>query len=338
MSGTNGGRWDAEKAQEWYRQLPWLCGFNYLPSTAVNSTEMWQRETFDPDTIRREMGWARDIGLNCCRVFAQALVWGADPGGLTERLDQFLGIAEASGILTLPVLFDDCAFAGKEPYLGPQEEPLPGIHNSGWTPSPGPTRADDRSAWPRRREYVTALLTRFGQDARILAWDLYNEPGNEGRGARSLPLLQAAFGWAREAAPSQPLTSGVWDWDEDRREINDFLLAASDVLTFHEYAGADRLTQTIARLRGAGRPILCTEWMARTLDSRFETHLPFFRQESVGCFFWGLVNGRTQTHFPWGSVEGGPPPRVWFHDLLDGQGRPYSEQETTLIRQMTTPA
>ena len=221
MSEPNGGRWSAEKAQEWYGRLPWLCGFNYLPSTAVDSTEMWQRETFDPDTIRRELGWVQELGLNCCRVFLQALVWDADPDGQAERLEQFVGIAHDHGMATLPILFDDWAFAGKEPYLGPQAEPLPGIHNSGWTPSPGPARADEPSSWPRLHEYVAAQLSRFGQDERVLGWDLYNEPGNEGRGPRSLPLLRAAFEWAREAAPMQPLTLGVWAWDEDRHEINE---------------------------------------------------------------------------------------------------------------------
>ncbi len=334
MSEMSSARWSAEKAWEWYEDRPWLCGFNYLPSTAVNSTEMWQRETFDPETIRRELGWAQEIGLNGCRVFVQALVWDADPDGLADRLERFLGLADDHGLATLPILFDDCAFAGKEPYLGPQTAPVPGVHNSGWTPSPGTAWADDPNAWPRGREYVTTLLSRFGQDGRVLAWDLYNEPGNEGRGARSLPLLQAAFEWARQAGPVQPLTSGVWAWDEERQGINDFLLAESDVLTFHEYADAVHLEQTIARLTGSGRPVLCTEWMSRTMSSRFETHLPIFRHEHVGCFFWGLVNGRTQTHFPWGSVEGAPPPPVWFHDLLNGQGMSYREEEAALIRQV----
>jgi len=334
MRGTTDARWSAEKAWDWYGSRPWLCGFNYLPSTAVNSTEMWQRETFDPETIRRELGWAQEIGLNCCRVFVQSLVWEADPDGLADRLDQLLGIADDHGISTLIILFDDCAFAGREPYLGPQAAPVPGVHNSGWTPSPGPKRADDPTAWPRLREYVTALVSRFGQDDRVLGWDLYNEPGNEGRGARSLPLLQAAFEWARQAEPAQPLTSGVWAWDEDRREINDFLLVQSDVLTFHEYADAAHLEETLARLKGNGRPVFCTEWMSRTFGSRFETHLPIFKEEGVGCFFWGLVNGRTQTHFPWGSPENAPPPALWFHDLLNGEGRPYSEDEVALIRRV----
>jgi hypothetical protein len=234
----------------------------------------------------------------------------------------------------MPILLDDCAFAGREPYLGPQAEPVPGVHNSGWTPSPGPTRADDPAAWPRLEGYVTALVSRFGRDRRVLAWDLYNEPGNEGRGPRSLPLLRAAFGWARQVNPDQPLTSGVWTWGEEMRGINDFLRAESDVVSFHEYGDLARLGDVLAVLKTTERPILCTEWMSRTGGSAFGTHLPALRRENVGCFFWGLVNGRTQTHFPWGSPAGAPPPPIWFHDLLDGAGRPFREDEVALIRQV----
>ena len=138
MNETVSTRWSAEKAWDWSRRLPWLCGFNYLPSTAVNSTEMWQSETFDPDTIKRELEWAQQIGLNCCHIFVQALVWDADPDGLADRLDQCMGIAQAHGMATLPILFDDCAFAGREPSLGPH-------------PSSASTTAGGRQALDRRR-------------------------------------------------------------------------------------------------------------------------------------------------------------------------------------------
>ena len=326
-------KWTPEKAWAWYDRQTWLCGFNYMPSTAVNSTEMWQRETFDLGTIKRELGWARSIGLNACRVFLPYLVWEADPDGLLTRLETFLTTADECGITTLPVLFDDCAFAGREPYLGPQDEPTPGVHNSGWTPSPGPKFADDPAAWPRLREYVQSVVSRFRDDPRMLGWDVYNEPGNSGRSGRSLPLLRAAFDWISEAEPTQPVTAGVWTWDEAFAGLNDVSLAASDMITYHEYGPLERQREVLTRLRALGRPVLCTEWMSRTLGSPFETHLPFLRQERVGGFFWGLVNGRTQTHYPWGSGEGAPPPPVWFHDLLDAQGQPYRVEEVELIRQ-----
>ena len=262
----------------------------------------------------------------------QYVVWEADPDGLAERLGQFLEIAEQNGLVTLPILFDDCAFANREPYLEAQDEPTPGLHNSGWTPSPGPKIADDPGAWPRLREYVQSLVSRFANDPRVLAWDVYNEPGNSERFGRSLPLLRAAFEWVRECGPTQPVTAGVWVWDEAFAGLNAFSLAASDVVTYHEYGDLDKEREVLGRLREAGRPVFCTEWMSRTLGSPFGTHLPFFRQEQVGCFFWGLVNGRTQTHFPWGSVTGAPPPPVWFHDLLLTNGRPYRAEDVTLIR------
>ncbi|HJN66738.1 MAG TPA: hypothetical protein QF761_11080, partial [Pirellulales bacterium] len=41
-------RWSKEKAWNWYNKVSPIVGCNYLPRTAVNMTEMWQRESFDP--------------------------------------------------------------------------------------------------------------------------------------------------------------------------------------------------------------------------------------------------------------------------------------------------
>lgn len=59
-------QWSKEQAQAWYQQQGWLCGFNYLPSTAVNWTDIWQEETFDPETIDRELGWAGRRAITRC--------------------------------------------------------------------------------------------------------------------------------------------------------------------------------------------------------------------------------------------------------------------------------
>ena len=324
-------QWTAQKAQAWYQSRPWPCGFNYVPSTAINSTEMWQAETFDPATIDRELGWAQALGLNACRVFLQYLVWEHDPVGFNARFAQFLEIADLHGISVLPVFFDDCAFAGKQPYLGPQDAPTPGVHNSGWTPSPGKTRVEDRSAWPKLEEYVTDITTRFGSDSRVLAWDIYNEPGNEGMGDRSLPLLEAAFGWTRAADPSQPLTAASWNLE--LVTLNEFSWANSDLISFHSYAPLGDLEAELAHLHSYGRPILCTEWMRRGNNlSLVETHLPILARAKAGSYFWGLVSGKTQTRFPWGSPVGAAEPPLWFHDLLHTDGTPYADAEIAVIR------
>jgi hypothetical protein len=62
-------RWPADKANAWYDAAKWPVGANFVPSTAINQLEMWQADTFDPETIDRELGWAASIGMNTMRVF-----------------------------------------------------------------------------------------------------------------------------------------------------------------------------------------------------------------------------------------------------------------------------
>ena len=57
------GVWSAEKANAWYAQHKWINGANFTPSTAINQLEMWQADTFDPQIIDRELGYAENIGF-----------------------------------------------------------------------------------------------------------------------------------------------------------------------------------------------------------------------------------------------------------------------------------
>jgi hypothetical protein len=75
--------------------------------------------------------------------------------------------------------------------------------------------------------------------------------------------------------------------------------------------------------------------MARTSESFFETHLPIFKQYNIGAINWGLVAGKTNTIFPWGSQEGTPEPIVWFHDIFRKDGTPYDPKEVEVIKSIT---
>jgi hypothetical protein len=318
-------RWSANKAWQWLMWQPWLVGCNFLPSTAVNDVEMWQAGTFDPVTIDRELGWAQELGFNTVRVFLNYVVWKADPEGLKERLGQFLGIAAKHHLLVMPILFDDCAFSGKDPRVGVQQDPVPGVHNSGWVPSPSYALHKDLASWGSLESYTKDIVGSFRNDRRVVIWDLYNEP------SRTLALVEAVFRWAREARPSQPLTTCIGGPTEMQYRI----LALSDIISFHNYNNLVRLQNEVARLLTHGRPLLCTEYMARGVGSRFATHLPFFKDHSIGCWSWGLVAGRTQTYFPWGSPEGAPEPQLWHHDIFRRDGTPFSAREVQTIRLIT---
>ena len=97
--------WSKEKANEWYSKQGWLRGCNFIPSTAINQLEMWQKETFDPATIDRELGYAEGIGLNAMRVFLHHLAWQIDPEGFKKRMNDYLAIAEKHHIKTIFVFW-----------------------------------------------------------------------------------------------------------------------------------------------------------------------------------------------------------------------------------------
>jgi hypothetical protein len=332
MSGFSQSRiWSAAKANSWYQRQPWLVGADFLPSTAINQLEMWQAETFDTATINRELGWAANIGMNVMRVYLHDLAWKEDAAGFKKRMSKFLSIAATQHIKIVFCILDDCwnPAAG----IGKQPEPKVGVHNSGWVRSPTAAVHNDSTQWGYLRLYVTDILTTFKNDNRILMWDLYNEPANSGYGLTSLPLLKDIYHWAWAVRPSQPLTSGVWFLDFP--EVNKYQLEHADVISFHNYDDTVNMKQAIDSLEKIGRPVICTEYMARKNNSRFDTHLPILKRYHVGAINWGLVSGKSNTIFPWGSKEGSLEPTPWFHDVFRKDGTPYDVKETELIKKMS---
>jgi hypothetical protein len=345
-------KWTEQKANEWYRKQGFLVGSNYNPATAINELEMWQAETFDPKRIDLELGWAEQIGMNTMRVYLHDLAYGQDPEGFCRRLDQFLAICAGHNIRPMLVLFDSCW--DPLPVIGRQRPPRPGVHNSGWVQSPGAGALQDPAQYPRLEAYVRGVVGRFANDKRVLAWDIWNEPDNlnsssylsaepKNKVELVLALLPQAFAWARQAGPTQPLTSAPWkggDWSSPRAlsamELTQLYL--SDIISFHNYDSPDKFEARVKQLQVYNRPILCTEYMARGNGSTFEGVLPLAKRYNVAAINWGLVQGKSQTHLPWDSWQRpytDREPTVWFHEVFRTDGTPYRTEETELIKRLT---
>jgi hypothetical protein len=349
MAGRPRAPWEPARARRWQADRGWRVGCNYAPSTASNQLEMWQEETFDPGTLERELDWAAGLGFTSLRVFLHDLAWQQDPEGFLGRVDAFLAAADRRGIGILPVLFD--GVWNPLPASGPQPEPRPRVHNSGWVQGPGAQVLSDPARQDALAPYVQGVIDRFREDPRIDGWDLFNEPDNPNpayrkqeirdKADRALELVRKAFAWAREAEPVQPLTVGVWqgDWtDADAlSEMTRTSLDDSDVISFHCYGDLADLERRVEALRRYERPLLCTEFMARTAGSTFDPHLGWMREQGVGAYCWGFVAGRIQTEYPWDSwaklYEAEPDP--WFHDILRPDGSPWDPDEVAYIRFLT---
>lgn len=358
------GRWSAEKANAWYDAQPWIVGCNYLPATAINQLEMWQAESFDPETMRKELARAQDLGFNTLRVFLHDLVWAQDQQCLYGRMDQFLACCDAHGMRALFVFFDDCH--RPFPRLGAQPAPVAEYHNSGWMNSPARDLALDycngtasTSDCARLKGYVQETIRHFAADDRVLMWELYNEPGREYQlgsrkeddwfGDRSARLLFNAWQWARQVAPSQPICSSA----EGSVGYRNILLAKrnSDVYSFHTYGPAECVEELCSLYAGEPRPAICTEYMARPY-STFQNTLPILKKHRIGAINWGFIAGKSGTIWPWSSKEGKdisrpwehyrtlgpgdafPEPELWFHDIYRTDGTPFDPAEIEFIKQM----
>ncbi len=347
-AADTGTRWTPEQANDWYAKQPWLVGSNYLPASAINQLEMWQKATFDPKRIDKELGWAQGLGMNTMRVFLHDLPWSDDSAGFKTRIDKFLEIAASHHIKPVFVLFD--SVWDPFPALGPQHKPVPGVHNSGWVQGPGAKALEDPSQYGRLESYVKGVVGAYAKDDRVLAWDIWNEPDNPNTSSYGskepknktglvLALLPKTFAWARGAHPSQPLTSGVWQgqWgkNEDVSPMSKMQLELSDIVSFHDYGDPAEFTTRVASLKPYGRPLICTEYMARGRNSTFEGILPIAKEDKIAAINWGFVAGKSQTFYPWDSWQ--KPyvhrkPAVWFHDIFRRNGKPYRPAE---VRKMT---
>jgi len=342
LAKLRNARWDESRAFQYVRTFGEVKGCNYVPSDGSSILHLPNKEL-----IGRELRWARDVvGLNCVRVWIGLAEYQLDQEGVLKNFDSFLQICDENQIKVLPVLSiqqmldPDYDFGAQDANKGVMNF-QPSVHGGGWRypgrlhwtccEPEGSISEKTLAAWEKSRpaaeQFIRSTLSRYAKDERIILWDLYNEAPKAAR-----PVVEMIFQWAREVNPSQPL-SVCWQGHD-----------LSDVITFHTYGrpgfetanrnslGWDFLTE-LDWARAWGRPMLCTEWLARPFGNTIEAILPFFERYHVGWFVWGLCAvGPAQYQFPWGWPMGSPPPEKWFHCLLYPDGTPYSAEEILMIR------
>ena len=328
-------------------------------STAINELEMWQADTFDLPTIDRELGWAEEHRHeHDARVPAQP---GVETGSAPAFSIAWTSFCESPTNIT----FASCSCCSIRSGIrirksATQRAPKPHMHNSGWVQAPGAASLKNPASWSTEIEpYIKAVVGRFGDDRRVVIWDLMNEPDNENGQYKATELpnkAEAAAAIARESLGlgqrkqsrrnRSPAASGrKLDFSDDAKlsAMENLQLENSDVITFHNYDPPEKMHVEIHSLRHFHRPVICTEYMARPRGSTFETVLPVLKQEKVGAYNWGFVSGKTQTIFAWDSWEKqyAEEPPLWFHDIFRRDGtavqREGNRADPQTDRRIATP-
>ena len=160
----------------------------------------------------------------------------------------------------------------------------------------------------------------------------------------SMMLLKKTIGWVRSIQPIQPITMAPWqnDWSCDTKvsALDNYMFTHSDVISFHCYEDKKGMKKRILELKRFDRPMFCTEYMARPLDSTFQDILPLFKQHNIGAYNWGFVAGKSQTHCPWDSWQKPylSEPELWFHDIFRANGEAYDKKEVEFLKSFISEA
>ncbi len=351
-------RWTCDEIWNWYNNMPWLRGCNFLPSDCCNRIAFWQALHFEKhlQTCERELALAASIGYNSIRVILEYIVYAEEHDSFMERFERFLQAADKNGICVMVCFGNDCTVPKnanyRAPHVGIQEYDW-GYHggrkNSPHGSNPdavGYSILDEPSEAAIFFAMVQEIITKYKDDKRICVWDLFNEAGNNNRGELSRPHVQKIFDVARSCDPSQPLTSCVWSGHRNFNPAEQTALDNSDVVSYHNYADYQNNIEALAELKKYNRPLFNTEWLHRPFHNTVQEMFPLFYLEKVSCWNWGLVAGLSQTYEPWESMwrreAAGDGRNIdftkWQHDLFRPSLHPYDPREIEIIKHFSEEA
>ncbi|WP_244605250.1 glycoside hydrolase 5 family protein [Halorussus halobius] len=268
-------------------------GALYVPARAWNTFQMWH--DYDEAVVERDLGYATEVNLNAVRTWVSYEQYRRDPAALERAVDHFLATADERGIEVLFGLFES---VGKEP----TEEHLHDTDPVTAPPvqSPASDVLVDEFRWDGPREYVRWFMERYGDDDRLLAVEVMNEPG----------WLDAMKNFAAgmfetmvDHRGSVPLTVGSTSMANNA----EYLDWGADVLQLHynfpdsEAAFHDLLPQALELGRDLDVPVYLSEWQrvadfgwdeSEVVDEPgpdYASLAPAIREYGVGNFFWSLM-------------------------------------------------
>lgn len=201
-------------------------GSNYYPKN-----HYWQNmwPDWDPAQIAAELDLLEAMGGNTLRILVPFDFGWTDANGYVNatylgRLDQLVGWCSDRGMRPIITLFD---------------------WRTNWSP-------EGSFEETRDLRYLTAIVNRFRNDARVLLWDVKNEPDNPGYGGWVDDAAgQAKIDWLERMCAAvhaldsnHPVGVGMTTYTNNYygiggKSVHSFV----DVILFHNYNGPDTVRQ-----------------------------------------------------------------------------------------------
>ena len=306
-----------------------IHGAIYIPSDAYNAWQMYEK--YDEAEIDRDLGYAESIGLNAIRVFTSYEYWLEEPEQFFSKFEHLITCAWQHGIRLLPVLFEDCGVDNTE------EARKADTDETGFCVcSPERAVQKNRDRYGEVDGYIDAFMERYGNDERLLAIEVMNEPhilsGNIGFAKYALKRVRAFGG-------SVPLSMG------QLTIFHNLLFAGRlDIYQYHDNYPSSEIRLILEMTLGnffrnlTGRPHWLTEWQRVRLSGGGwgKAEIPesdktpdlaslagVIREYEVCDFFWSLMV--KEAYLPTQRLNG------TFNGLFYPDGSVYSEADREAV-------
>ena len=267
-------------------ELAAIRGANYTPSYASTNVGAWVH--YDADVVERELAYARRLRLNSVRVFLSTVAYEHDPEAFGKNVADLVARCHSHQLRPLFVLFDSCF--GLEPSLER-------ANSETWVNNPGFSRLGKES-WPALENYVRAVVQPLCGDARVLGWDIMNEPmADFEHGTRAerdviWEFVRHFCRFVKEIDPRHPITVG--------HAVAEYIPRTSDLVDFvslHSYSPREswfRADIDLARRYGAeqGKPMVITECGSPGFGQPYPLVIRVAGEERVGFYLWELMIGK----------------------------------------------
>ena len=253
-------------------------GFNYQPSFGRTGVEIWI-DRFDGATVERELALGRKYfpGMNAVRLWLSHDAYFKDPEQFSRNFDAVLAACESNQLVAIPTLFNN--WHSVPDFGGISMEMI-----NYWFANFG--RGGQASDYVFR-PYLEALFQEHATDARILAWDICNEPFNNGREVY-VDWLRHTYGMAKTLGAQQPVGVSVAATQNDLQLVEPF----SDVLMIHPYFAPQVPWSALQEFaREKGKSLLATEccWVLWTMLGEWPSFRPIWKHSSSRTLvFWPM--------------------------------------------------
>jgi hypothetical protein len=224
-------------------------GFNYQPSFGRNGIEIWC-DNFNPAIVDRELGLGRQYfpKMNTVRLWLSPDAFIKEPKRFAQNFDSALKSCEKYELKAVPVLFNNWHSV---PDFGGISTEMIGY----WFGSFG---QNGEAANYVFRPYLEAMFKAHASDSRILAWDLCNEPFNNGREV-FVEWLKHTYHLGKTLGAKQPISVSAGDLP--------LVEPFSDVLMIHPYFAATQNWDSMkAFSHRTGKALLATECCWGAID------------------------------------------------------------------------